>query len=232
MQWLVELVGYDRALLQLSNVFDFDECAIVETQDRYFMTSSEFSSEQDPYAVLTIARSKLVCVNALGRLAGELHSALSCGDAFKLSRSGALEQVRVAPVLYAVNIRQKTAEASRVLNSRMARALLDACSQDQPVKWAVCLWANCEHDWFTLYKVYEILEQAGKTEAAIEAGKYTRSQFNLLKRTACSAQAVGVEAARHAKQHPPPKNPMSLSDAENVIASLLRDWLLERLRTR
>ena len=46
--------------------------------------------------------------------------------------------------------------------------------------------------------------------------------------TAQSYEEIGIEA-RHGKDIPPPKNPMTLTEAKTLIINLARDWLRSKL---
>jgi len=80
-------------------------------------------------------------------------------------------------------------------------------------------------NWVRLYKVYEIIRDAGALEPARQAVGTSNNELERFTRTANHQQASGSEA-RHARLNAdPPRNPMSIEQARDLIGQLLIAWL-------
>ena len=99
-------------------------------------------------------------------------------------------------------------------------------AKDDMVAKALTLYGTLNHNWKNLYMVLEIIEDdAGGEAGLIETAWISRGKLKTFKHTANSFRAVGREA-RHATAKPnPPSVPMSLREAQELIKSVLKEWL-------
>ena len=90
--------------------------------------------------------------------------------------------------------------------------------------------AKEQHDWVSLYRLYEVIEKdIGGIEKIASKKWATKTSVRLFKHTADSVSAVG-DAARHGKESTsPPKNPMILAEARSLIEVILHNWLSSKL---
>jgi hypothetical protein len=105
-----------------------------------------------------------------------------------------------------------------------AAALAATVQQSEPARKALGFLRT--GDWYSLYKVLDILEMAHGGEKAFERlGWASSSELKRFTGTANNSTALG-DAARHARADwTPPKRPMSLDEAKSLIRSLLFRWL-------
>ena len=80
-------------------------------------------------------------------------------------------------------------------------------------------------NWVELYKVYEIIEHTGLLQAALDAAGVSKNQASLFTRTACHPAAAGPGARHGRSKQDPPKNPMPINKARELIGGLLRAWM-------
>ena len=79
--------------------------------------------------------------------------------------------------------------------------------------------------WVELYKVYEIVRASGVLHTAADAAGLKPSDVKLFTHTANHPEASGDEG-RHARtQQQPPKNPMPIEQARDLVSRLVRAWL-------
>jgi hypothetical protein len=79
--------------------------------------------------------------------------------------------------------------------------------------------------WVELYKVYEIIEHTVRLMAAMAAAGVSVNQVSLFARTACHPDAAGPDARHGRSRQDPPKNPMPIHRAREIIGSLVRAWM-------
>ncbi len=112
-------------------------------------------------------------------------------------------------------------------------SLLNAAMRDEKMEEALRYFGNL-HDWFNLYKVFEAIQgdptdSIGKDEIKRldERVKGSKRISELFTQTA--------NVYRHhynPKRFKPPKNPMSLDDAERYLEELLKVWCFRKMFER
>lgn len=80
-------------------------------------------------------------------------------------------------------------------------------------------------NWVELYKVYEIIEHMGRLQTAMSRAGISANQISLFTRTACHPAAAGSGARHGRSRQDPPKNPMPITKARDLIGSLVRAWM-------
>jgi hypothetical protein len=80
-------------------------------------------------------------------------------------------------------------------------------------------------DWIDLCRVLEIIEHSGRRQIAMDAAGISKKQVDVFSQTANHPQAAGP-AARHARsKYEPPKHPMPIALARQLISKLVCAWL-------
>lgn len=82
--------------------------------------------------------------------------------------------------------------------------------------------------WFGLYKILDIIIE--DKFLPVHKGGLLFRRCRRFKQTAQSYDAVGLLEARHGKKSPPPPNPMTISEAQNLIGEIVFLWLEEKIR--
>ncbi|MDZ7694391.1 MAG: hypothetical protein U5K69_25255 [Balneolaceae bacterium] len=81
-----------------------------------------------------------------------------------------------------------------------------------------------------LYRIYEVIEEdIGSKEKIDDLGLASKTRIKLFKRTANSSQVLGSKARHGHRKHEPPKNPMSLEEAEALIKKLIIQWVNHKM---
>jgi hypothetical protein len=80
-------------------------------------------------------------------------------------------------------------------------------------------------NWVELYKVYEIIEHTGLLKAAMGAAGVSGNQLSVFTRTACHPAAAGPDARHGRSRQDPPKHPMPIAKARELISGLVRAWM-------
>ncbi|MEG4235702.1 hypothetical protein QUA40_27100 [Microcoleus sp. Pol11C3] len=99
--------------------------------------------------------------------------------------------------------------------------------EDEIVKNVFRQITDFEHNWINLYKVYEIVKKdAGRKNKIDRIEQWiTKKKISHFTHTANSQSAIGDDARHGVDQNDPPKEPMSLSEADALIMTLLQKWL-------
>lgn len=109
----------------------------------------------------------------------------------------------------------------------VALRMLDTARSSEHLRRALLLWSDKPRSWHRLFVVIEELEQFLAGSIA-DAGYCSTEELERFRHTANSADAAGLDA-RHAwnPNRLPPRNPMSLSNAEEFVRGVL-DAVLRR----
>lgn len=76
--------------------------------------------------------------------------------------------------------------------------------------------------WVTLYKIFEIIDNDSKPQ---KLGWITEKKKNLFKQTANNPKASGLDARHGFQKTDPPKTPMELGEAIELIDNLINLWI-------
>lgn len=99
--------------------------------------------------------------------------------------------------------------------------------EDEIVKDVFRLFRKWERrNWSDLYKVCEIVNKnAGNIKNIHGIEQWTIDKIKNFKHTANSQKAIGDDARHGVDKDAPPKEPMSLSEADALIRNLVKQWL-------
>jgi hypothetical protein len=104
--------------------------------------------------------------------------------------------------------------------------ILEAAESDQAVADALMFWGSHPLDFYTLFKVGEIIEEHARDEMLEWTSSSEFGRFN----TAANSASVSGTAARHAVQRKPPKGkPMSIEEARTYILNLAQKFIMFRV---
>jgi hypothetical protein len=237
--WFFQLSGHDADLKALQEAFCDSEIRVSKEGAQYFLSSPRFEGLTDANA----ARDAAIMVAAVlnGTLSDGLNGTepISVGNGYTRGADGKQAytlfagsgefRLRGIPAGLTAFLRDgKTQRDTGVPIGKWALLGLE----DQAVAKVLRLSATPPLDWFDLYRILEVIADnvgggnAGHGLKEIEArGWMPVGSPNLLKRTASSVKALGLEA-RHAVEHTePPPNPMAVGEARKLIRMLTWRWL-------
>jgi len=203
-----------------------DEFSLIEEiSKKYYLTSSHWESPTNTSDVLSEATKLLEYISAVAKIYSRGFPRLGREHICEVDEEGKRHNrvellVKILPGLDSFSIPLEGGQdIIPILEFDSWRKL---AKEDERVKNVFRLFRDFEHDWINLYKVYEIVYQdAGRTK--IE--QWTNKKIGLFTQTANSQRAIGDDARHAVDKHDPPKEPMSLPEADALIRNLLKQWL-------
>ncbi len=226
MKWLVLLEVKKSDFDNLSNLLrSSDEFSLIPGNCEYYLTSSRWESLTNESDVYCEATKPLQEISAIARIHFTgfplLKPDIICvvDEEGKLHRRVALSAtLRVDSSSFSIQL-EGGQDIIPILEFESWRKLAE---EDEIVKNVFRQITDFEHNWINLFKVYEIVNKdAGRTK--IE--QWTNKKIGLFTHTANSQSAIGDDARHGVDKHAPPKEPMSLYEADALIMTLLQKWL-------
>lgn len=226
-RWYPELLGDETDLAALAQAFVEPPVRVFLEAGRYHLEASELETLPDPAAVQKAATAILVRVNGAMRLGTPSHQNVRLGPIHERRADGTEStSVFVEPATIRIRTRvfPPTIEGGVRTTPAVhpATRLAEIASRDEDAFEALDLWANEPHNWVNLNKVLEIVQ----SRDGLSLGTTSRRELGRFKHTANHEKAAGREA-RHARLgSDPPKDPMSVTEAEFLIGRVLEAWLM------
>jgi len=225
-RWKVELLGDTPDTAVVAALFTGPELRVLHDEGRFLLEAHELEDLQHHSDVLRIARDIVTRMNGATRLehgsyrnvkVGPVHESRADGTrATTVFVEPATIDVR-ASVFRPTIVGRVTTESVATPTSRF----VEIASHDQDAHEALDLWADAQHNWMNLYKVFEIIRSRG----GASLGGARSKDLSRFKHTA-NHQKAGGRDARHARLGTdPPKDPMSLVEADQFVGRLLESWL-------
>lgn len=215
--WMVEISGNNLELQRLVRMDGLSDISLIQEDDRCYLKSKEFDSCTEAREVLDRGTQILSIINGLGRLR------IPNWENYEVRGVAREETGRpCTQFIFAEGIPSR----SRVGGSVIPASFVEIALKDANLRKALRIYGDREHSWPNLYNVYEVVEKGvGGVNEIAKRGWSTKSTIRNFKHTANSVRALGDEA-RHGKElKTPPDAPMSKSEAESMIAGLLKAWL-------
>jgi hypothetical protein len=233
-EWLVRLQGEKLDLDGASCHFRSAELKVTYKDGSYYLASTNFNSMTNPSEVLKRAKRVLKATNGILKvLVGNDRPVTADGTLRRVGEGGEQEmhvhlaaatatargQVHAAGVV----IKPDGTTESSGQHPTQAESWMAIARQDDWVAFAFSLFV--EPKWYRLSNIMDIIEDdVGGRPALKETGWVPKSRITLFHWTANNKEALG-EDARHANKREPPKRPMSLPEAEDLIRTLFKKWL-------
>jgi hypothetical protein len=231
MDWKVALIGNETSLQELAKVWNKPELTIEKEVDSYILNSSHFTSLTSDQDVREKADMLLVPLNAGIKLELGIVRPIEITHTIQIRPNGAklaykmCYEVVVASAFSEpeVIIKNEKGEIREIRNPADSTLSLSELAQSDVNVTKVCQYINQDlNSWLTLYKIYEVIE-AECFPPLQRNGEYWKKAA-LFRRTANNPSSSGLNS-RHAIDDSPPETPMSLSDAQNFIKLLIKEWL-------
>ncbi len=222
------LEGHQFDLEALAELMPSGDTRVVREGDDYYLTSTEIDNRADGVKFYEVAPAILQRVNGLARsrdagyrpvrLSGRYHEGERRHTVVQVGTAECRSKVGVVRVL--VNGQQQSPAPPdapehflhAASNSDVAEAL-DILGQPEPLMWV------------ELYRIMEIVQHSGQLQAAMDAAGVSKKQMTRFSRTACHPDAAGRDARHARSKEQPPKPPMPISEARQMISDLARGWL-------
>ena len=230
--WKIVLSGDDADLKSLSESFANSDPAILERDGEYLFRWSVLDR------LSVAARVQADAEEQIARLSGSASITLGATKPIKVAgmtlvnddgsrnNSVSAEGVNWSFRTPVPTVQSRRADGIEEINrpADPAKAWLAAAESSDDVARVLRLSAGREHDWVELYRILEIVEAAvGRNGTTIaDAGWATKRQLARFSHTANSPEAAG-DTARHGRERTqPPRRPMSLNDARELIRQVVR----------
>ena len=232
-QWLIKLQGNKFDLQDLSRLLCSPDLSVTEADNSYYLDSEEFNSVTEISEVYASATKLLEFINGSAKLDLKNFDAVSVVKVIRFDEDGQRESFVIAPPMRAKSrVRVRVCLSGEQISSRPPSVLESwtaIARQDERVAKALRIWHSREHNWHNLYNVYEVVEgnvgTMSKISKILQNGWATEPEIKLFKRTACNENVLGDEARHGDSGDKDLKNPMSLAEAESLIARILKKWL-------
>jgi hypothetical protein len=225
-RWQVELRGDETDSTLLVALFTAPDLRVVRDDDAFLLESSELEPLGHRSEVFRAAKQILCRTNGAARLQNPSYRNVTVG-AIREHRPNGTRATSVFVEPATIDVRATVFPPTIVGGvpttpvASPASRFAEAASRDHDAHDALDRWANESHNWVNLYKVFEIVRSRGGTSLAGVSDK----ELSRFTHTANHEKGGGREA-RHARLGTdPPKDPMSLLEAEQLIARLLKAWL-------
>jgi len=232
--WLARLKGHELELQELSEHFRSPDWNVQKDEDGYYyLRSLEFAGAADSEAVRERALGMLEHMNGVAKL--------SFGPGYRTVEFDAVTRIEEDGQRYhTVGSSITISGRSRMSVKPHAGRVGSVPDVSQDANWAEDLVALAEReqevadalrffqrdDWVNLYKAWEIVrDSAGGESELIRNGWTTKRTKNRFTQTAQSREELGDDARHASGRYKPPKDPMSLAEAEAFVKSMMQAWM-------
>jgi hypothetical protein len=220
MPWEIRLRGPDASLARLSKDLTSGGVTVRQGDDaRYFLWAKKLDAITDAGAIEDAAQELVHALNGAARLEHSAFQIVELDRIVELDKSG-----RRKTLMLGHATAEMTVSAAGRLDGTPLPDWLAIRGADRRVAKALLLYGAQAQTWYSLYGIYELVEE-DVGERIHREGWATKRRLERFTRTADSWQVLR-EAARHAtEKFEPPRHPMSLSEARTLIRALLLRWL-------
>ncbi|EGK90502.1 hypothetical protein D0A34_13130 [Microcoleus vaginatus PCC 9802] len=227
MKWLVLLDVKKSDFDNLSNLLrSSDEFSLMAENGEYYLTSSRWESLTNTSDVYGEATKPLQDISAIARIHFTGFPLLKPDIICEVDEEGKRQRWVALSATISVDSSSFSIQlegGQDIIRNLEFESWRKLAEEDEIVKNVFRQITDFEHKWINLYKVYEIVNKdAGKKKIEQWITKDKISQFT---HTANSQSAIGDDARHGVDKHAPPKEPMSLYEADALIMALLQKWL-------
>ncbi|MGH2660134.1 MAG: hypothetical protein ACRDHS_10835 [Actinomycetota bacterium] len=234
-KWQVELTGERFDLEELPSLFTSPDFRVLDEEGAFYLESSVLDVLEESGAVSHEAERILPILNGAAKLKISNYRNVELGSGIveidatgrrrhQVIRVGAAEtRAKAFPVTVRLGGVEPVPPAP---GTRATDKWVELAAQDSDVAEALATLGSRPHDWFNLYKVFEIIQSRADFKGNGWASDKEVSRFTW---TANHPEAGGDEA-RHARlSQKPPARPMTLGEGDAFVAQLLTEWLCSLL---
>ena len=227
MKWLVLVDVKKSDFDNLSNLLrSSDEFSLMAENGEYYLTSSRWESLTNVSDVYLEATKPLQDISAIARIHFTRFPLLKPDIICEVDEEGKRQRWVALSATISVDSSSFSIQlegGQDIIRNLEFESWRKLAEEDEIVKNVFRQITDFEHNWINLYKVYEIVNKdAGKKKIEQWITKDKISQFT---HTANSQSAIGDDARHGVDKHAPPKEPMSLYEADALIMTLLQKWL-------
>jgi len=232
MKWLVLLEDVEKSDFDnLSNLLrSSDEFSLITDNSKYYLTSSRWESLTNHSAVYWEATKPLRDISAVARIKFTDFPLLKPDIICEVDEEGKLHRRVALSATISVDSSSFSIQlegGQDIIPILEFESWMKLAEEDEIVKNVFRQITEFEPNWINLYKLYEIVNKdAGKKNKIDRIEQWiTKKKISQFKHTANSQSAIGDDARHGVDLNDPPKEPMSLSEADALIRNLLKQWL-------
>lgn len=238
--WQVQLEGEAHDLSYLAQVLANGPRTVVydERTSGYAYQSESFLSSSTPEEVGQLAVKELAVLSGVLKIERNARTPLAYGGVYRLNADGTRDIF--VSLQFAIDIRADFAAVTCKVTDAFgnviaspppppprALVLFNLAAKDNAVAKVLRLLSAAEvMTWVGMYRLYEVVEEDVGGQHQLEKKSWGSPED--LKRFKHSANSVevGGDSSRHGKEaQTPPKNPMSLAEAEAYCRYIVQAWL-------
>ena len=240
MTWEFELSGDAWVLDQLVQALQKREVTILKQNGSFFLVGNVFDGIESANDASKAAGVELNKINGLAVLHMGLKTPLQIKAVASFPDGGTNKSIylaaQVATIETHLSVTVTDAQGNVVSRSPSHEdviAGLGSAATDKNIHKALRLLGSGDLSWVNLHRICEVIEgDVGNEHELKKKGWVPVDKLELFSRTANSPAAVG-DAARHGRQSgEPPKEPMQLHEAQELIKGLVRKWMDKKGRVR
>ncbi len=226
MEWYVEIIGDNFDLEDLSKSLNSPEYCITKKEEDYILKSTHFNSLEDLDDVRNKSNEILSLINGSAWLVIGMRKPLEevrvcrVNDDGKINRFVSLSGSIRARSRVKGRLITKDGEVQEIDQAGPIPEFIATSQHEENVATVLSLLGDHPKDWVNLYRILEVVEDDVEgIPKIIEKGWGTKKAIKLFKRT---ANYVARHKDKKIKQ---PKNPMTPSEAESLIRTIIISWI-------
>lgn len=237
-EWMVRLKGENSDLRYLSARLSLPGLNVIEEEGSYYLKNVDFNSLTNAADVYQKAGELIPIIKGAVKVLSGGFCAIEVDYVTFIDDEGkrynhyfiepACGQLRISgmdPELTVIKP-NGTLDSSPNPNPSTLERYIEIARKDGKVNKALRFFSSSEPRWYALYKVLDVIEEdLGGGKKLEETQWASKEKIELFRRTANNFRAIGYEARHGHEKYQPPERPMSLSEAESLMADLFNKWL-------
>ena len=232
-EWLVKLKGPEEFLNELVKVSVVD-WSIVRIANAFYLKSEKLNAHEHPSDVDRAGAELLEVINGAASLHFEGFEPASVHGPVRLHDDGRLE-----PILLIHGTQVVTRFGRHSVGPPQSSPHEDIglwvglSDESDDIREALTLYGKLAHTWRNLYIMLGVVERdCGSLHELVKRKWAPKSKMRLFRRTANSNKVLGADARHGRDKEPPPTDPMSLDEAQDLVNRVLQAWLNSRSTSR
>lgn len=234
MKWEIKINGDAHDLKELSKSLVDDELRVLEMNGQYFLESNRFKELINSEEVTSLAAEILKVLTGAARLSLGGRTPIHVVNIARVMSDGVRNEFfPVSDSIYVrdtISVEMSDGTKEVVHPARSVPRWVKLGLNDQNVEKALRLLGTDEHNWVSLYRLYEVIEEdVGGLDWITNNGWATKTSIKRFKHTANSPGTVGDDS-RHGKESTtPPPDPMDIGEARALVEVILHNWLRSKI---
>ena len=229
-EWLVELRGHEFDLKTLAVVFTTNDCLIFEEGGEFRLKSNEFDDLGGDAEVYERAKSLMVDINGITNVYEHGYRNVNpSGGIISVGADGTRKRyihVAVSDTLRLSDSVEADGGVADVKGRTPADQAIKAARKEEVVSRVLQFFSQATN-WVNLYKVLDAIREdlGGELKAVEHRGWVAANDIGRFTGTANNHTAAAGEARHGFDYGRAMANPMTLAEADEIIRTLLREWL-------